>query len=267
MSESERRIQRIAVGFAVAAMLVAVLAVYIVATRHSAASPASRHVQASDLARLGSETVKHVGDGLRVVHDAVARSLGLTREDTIVAISGRRVTGPSDLRAALHDLEVVRPTSLFVELVRDREPVLERWELDGDLDAARRAEPDPAPAHGAPSGASDPLIATLKRIDSTTYELPRSTVEAWTADPAKLTAGITSARHLSNPDGFQIETVRPGSIVAALGIQDGDVIRGLNGVGIASIDMVLPLIAKSTTRITIDVRRRDRTIILNYLIK
>ena len=270
MSESERRIQRIAVGFAVGAMVVALVAVVVVATRHTeparrAPPAASRHVAASDLAKLTPETVEHAGDGLRVVDPAVGKSLGLAREDTIVAISGRPVTRPSELGAALHDLEAVRPTSLFVELVRDREPVLERWELDRDLEAARRAEPDPA--NRAPSGPSDPLIATLKRIDSTTYELPRSTVEAWTADPAKLTAGITSARHLSNPDGFQIEAVQPGSSVAALGIQDGDVIRGLNGVGIASIDMVLPTIAKSTTRITIDLRRQGRTIILNYLIK
>jgi S1-C subfamily serine protease len=265
MPESERRIQRIAVGFAVVAMLVAALAVVIVATRHGAASPASRRVQASDLAKLGPETVQHAGDGLRVVDDALGKSLGLAREDTIVAISGRPVTRPSELRAALQDLEAFRPSSLFVDLLRDREPVLERWELDGDLEAARRAEA--GPTHSAPSGSSDPLIATVNRIDSTTYELPRSTIEAWTADPGKLTAGIISARHLDDPDGFQILTVQPGSIVAALGVEDGDVIRGLNGIEITSIDKVLPIIAKSTTRISVDVRRHGQTIILNYLIK
>jgi type II secretory pathway component PulC len=190
----------------------------------------------------------------------VARPLGLARGDTVVAISGRPVTRPSELGAALHDLEAFRPAHLFVELIRDREPVTERWELDGDLEAARRAEADPA--HGA-----DPLIATIRRIDSTTYELPHATIEAWTADPAKLTTGISSARHLSNPDGFEIETVQAGSVVAALGIQDGDVLRGLNGVALASLDLVLPLIARSTARISIDLQRHGRTIILNYLIK
>jgi len=267
MSESERRIQRIAVGFAVGAMLVAVVAVIVVATRRTEpahgerrATLASRRVAASALGKLTPEIVEHAGAGLRVTDDAVGKSLGLARDDTIVAISGRPVARPSELGAALHDLEAFRPTSLFVDLVRDREPVLERWELDDDLEAARHAEADPT--HPA-----DPLIATIKRINGTTYELPHSTIEAWTADPSKFTTGITSARHLSNPDGFQIETVQPGSSVAALGIQDGDVIRGLNGVEITSIDKVLPIIAKTTTRISVDLQRRGRTIILNYLIK
>jgi S1-C subfamily serine protease len=214
-------------------------------------------VTASDLARLTPETVERVGGGLRVIDEALGKSLGLAREDTLVAISGRPVTRPSELRAALRDLAAFRPSSLFVDLLRDREPVLERWELDGELDPARRA----------PSGATDPLIATVNRIDGTTYELPRSTIEAWTADPAKVTAGIVSARHLSNPDGFQILTVQPGSIVAALGVEDDDVIRGINGIEITSIDKVLPIIAKSTRTISVDVRRQGQTIILNYLIK
>jgi hypothetical protein len=284
MSDRERRIQRIAVGLAGVAVIVALIAVFVVATRQCTPrleprfALASHRVPASDLARLLPDTVKQAGDGLRVVDDVLGKSLGLGHDDTIVAISGRRVTRMAELRAVLRDLEVFRPTSLFVEVLRDRQPVLERWELDGDLASALRAGPDlrgppGTPASAAsigpsaqPSGPSDPLIATVRQLGRTTYEVPRSTFETWIADPTRITAGITSAQHLTSPDGFQIVTVRPGSVIAALGIQDGDVIRGINGVELTSIDKILPLLVRSP-RISVDVRRQGQAVILNYLIR
>lgn len=279
MVESQRRIQRIAVGFAVVAMLVALLAVFVVATRRfdssrrdpRAASPARRHVPAGDLAKLTPETLRQVGDGVRVIDDALCTSLGLARDDTIAAISGLRVTSAAQLPQILRDLGALAPTRLFVELVRDREPVLERWELDGDLAAVARADPADA-SHGGPRGSHpstspplDPLIATVKQIDRTHYEVPRSTIETWTAHPERVVAGGVSA--LNNTDGVRIFAIRPGSVPDALGIQNGDLIRGINGVEINSADQALVLIARGGLWVTIDLRRGGQTVILNYLIK
>ncbi|HEX2692211.1 MAG TPA: PDZ domain-containing protein [Kofleriaceae bacterium] len=270
MPESQQRIQRIAVGLAVAAMLVALLAVFVVATRRPseprAGVPASRRVAVDDLVKLTPEALQGVGDGVRVIDDALRTSLGLAREDTIVAISGLRVTSAGQLSRMLGDLGAFTPTSLFVELVRDRAPVLERWELDGDLAVAAH----PGAGHGGPRTGHppsvpplDPLIVTVRQIDRTTYEVPRSTVEAWTARPERVAAGGSV---LSHPDGIRILAIRPGSILEALGIQNGDLIRGINGVELGPLQRVIEIIAGSTRRITIDLWRGGQTIILNYLI-
>lgn len=260
MSHSERRIQRIAVGLAAVAMLVALLAGFIVVTRHTghATAPASRRVRARDLEKLTPATVQPASEGVRVVDEALGASLGLAREDTIVAISGRLVTRASELEGALHDLEALRPSSLFVDLVRDRARVLERWELDGDREAAGTVPSAPP---------LDPLIATVKQLDRTSYEVPRPTVDAWLADPGRVLAGSVATFITGPQDGFQISALRPGSIFEALGLQRGDVIRGINGVGLGSADQALELLAQSARQITVDVRRGTQTIIFNYLIE
>ena len=278
MVEGQRRIQRIAVGFAAVAMLAAVLAVFVVATRSPeppphdrAASLASRHVAAADLSRLVPGALQSAGDGVRVVDDALGTALGLGREDTIVAISGVRATSATQVSRILHELGALSPQRLFVDLIRDRRPVLERWELDGDLEAVGRGDRadtgHDGPRWGGPSASPplDPLIATVRQINGTTYEVPRSTVETWTAHPERVSAGGVAA--LSNADGVRIFALRPGSIPDALGIQNGDLIRGINGIEIASPEKALEIVAKSTRRITVDLRRGSRAIILNYLIQ
>jgi general secretion pathway protein C len=260
MSDSERRIQRIAVGFAAVAMLVAVLAGFIVVTRHTvhATAPASRHVRVRDLEKLSPATVQQASEGVHIIDEALGTSLGLTREDTIVAISGRLVTRASELEGVLHDLAALRPSSLFVDLVRDRARVLERWELDGGREAAGTVPPAPP---------LDPLIATVKQLDRTSYEVPHATVDAWLADPRRVLAGSVATFITGPQGGFQITAIRPGSHVAALGLQRGDVIRGINGVGLGSTDQALELLAQSARQITVDVRRGTQTIIFNYLIE
>jgi len=113
----------------------------------------------------------------------------------------------------------------------------------------------------------DPLIATVKQLDRTTYEVPRSTVDAWLADPGRVMAGSVATFITGNRDGFQLSAIRPGSLFDALGLHDGDVIRGINGVELGSSDQALELLAKSAQRITVDVQRGTQTIILNCLIE
>jgi membrane-associated protease RseP (regulator of RpoE activity) len=266
MSQSERRIRRIAIGLAVIALLTVTVAVVMTwragELRPARAAPV-RHVSATDLARLKPGMVVQVEGGIRVTDDALCTALGLGRDDTIIAISGRPVAKVPELSGILRELGILRPRSLFIDLIRDRETLLERWEIDGDLDTARRA------AAGAPSGPIDPLVATVKQLTSTTYEVPRATVEAWTADPTLVTSGGRGIPVLDPgvEHGFKLYAIRPGSVYAALGFQNGDVIRAINGTEITASDQILELVARSTRQITIDLVRRGQPILLNYLIK
>lgn len=267
MSQRERRIQRIAVGFAAVALGIALAAVLAAwrgdRLRSGPRAPESRHVLASDLVKLRPGAVAEVDGGIRVTEATLAAALGLAPGDTITAISGRQVTHVHELAGILRELAIFRPQRLFIELVRDREPVVERWELDGDLDIARRAEL----AAGGP-GPTDPRIATVQQLDRTTYLVPRTTVEAWTADPALVTSGGRGIPVLGQGEqnGFRLYAIRPGSAYAALGLEDGDVIRAINGTALSSADQVLELVARST-QVTLDLVRRGEPMLLNYLIK
>lgn len=268
MSQRERRIQRIAVGSAVVALAIAVAAVIAAwradRLRSSPRAPASRHVSASDPVKLRPGAVVQVDGGVRVTEAALAAALGLAPGDTITAISGRQVTHVHELAGILRELAIFRPQRLFIELVRDRESVVERWELDGDLDVARRAE-----LAAAAPGPTDPRIATVQQLDRTTYRVPRATVEAWTADPALVTSGGRGIPVLGpgEQSGFRLYAIRPGSAYTALGLEDGDVIRAINGTPLVSTDQILGLVARSTAQITLDLVRRGQPMILNYLIQ
>jgi S1-C subfamily serine protease len=266
MSQSERRIRGIAVGVAVIALAIAVVAVIVTwrtDRRPDVGGPASRHVSAADLVKLAGALEQGDG-GVRVTDAALRMSLGLVAGDTITAISGRQVMRPHELAGILRELGIYRPRSLFIDLIRDRAPVLERWELDGDLDIARRA----ASATGEP-GSADPLIATVRQINRTTYEVPRATIEAWTANPSLVTSGGRGVPVLDTGEqnGFKLYAIRPSSAYAALGLENGDVIRAINGTPLGSGDMILTLVARSTQQISLDILRRGQSIILNYLIK
>ena len=265
MSHSERRIQWIAVGFAVIALVTTAVAVIVTwRTDRSAALSTLRHVSASDLVKLKPGAIAQAEAGIQVSDAALRRTLGLSPGDTLTAISGRSVARIHELYGVLRDLAVLRPRTLFVDLLRDREPVLERWELAGDLDNALRVD---LAASASPSG--DPRIASVKQVNPTTFAVPRATVEAWTADPVQVTSGGRAIPLLDagEQSGFKIYAIRPGSAYAALGLVDGDVVRAINGTLLSSGDQVLEIVARSTGQITLDVLRGGRPMIFNYLIK
>lgn len=265
MSHSERRIQWIAVGFAAIALVTTAVAVVVTwRTEQPAALSTRRHVSASQVAKLKPGSIAQAQAGIQVSDAALRSALGLSPGDTLTAISGRSVARIHELYGVLRDLAVLRPRSLFVDVLRDRELVLERWEIDGDLDNALRVD---LAASASPSG--DPRIASVRQVNPTTFAVPRATVEAWTADPVQVTSGGRAIPVLDagEQSGFKIYAIRPGSAYAALGLVDGDVLRAINGTLLASGDQVLELVARSTGQITVDLLRGGRSVIFNYLIK
>ena len=89
-----------------------------------------------------------------------------------------------------------------------------------------------------------------------------------TADPAQVTSGGRAVPVVDGAQGgFKLYAIRPGSAYAALGLEDGDVVRAINGTPVASADQILELVARSTGQITLDLFRRGQPLLLNYLIK
>lgn len=251
MSELSRRLPNIAIGLAVTAVALAIVATIVVVKRGrpgvestavaapaKPAGPASRSVAALDVAELERNVVEPVSEqgqviGVRVTDPSVRGTLGLAPTDVITGISGRPIRRQFDIYDALVGATTMNATALFVELVHDGAPVLVRWELDGDLRQARRGKPS-RPALATPSlrPVRDPLLDTIKEIDDHHFVVPRATIEQMAANISAFAQGarMIPAIKSGRADGIRLFIVRPSSALWALGLRNGDTIQSINGI-------------------------------------
>ncbi|HEY0195002.1 MAG TPA: hypothetical protein VGC42_28005 [Kofleriaceae bacterium] len=249
------RIQRIALGAALLAVVLVGVALIVTLRRGRThgAPLIGRTMHVRELARLSAETVEPAEGGVHI-QPTVAAALGLAPGDVLIAISGRATARPGDVTGALRDLAALHPTQWFVELAREGAHVVERWDLDGEYRPGLTDD-------------DDARRASIHRIGATRYELPRAAVFEWLAQPARLLAGVASTRRVL--DSIELQRVRPGSLIAALGLQDGDQLRAINGVELAPLDSAAALapLVSHADQLTLDIRRHGVPLLLNYTIR
>jgi len=277
----------IAVSLAVVALVTVAIAVIVVASRRSPTvaaeepariedrGPLKHRVAATDVVKLDRDTLEATTDasgvaGVKVTDGQLRTLLALAPTDVITAISGRPIKRQFDVYDALLGASMMNATALYVELLRDGTPALVRWELDGDLRAARTGTKRSRTGGLFPSSPSlpsiapvpDPLVDTIKKIDDYTYEIPRSTIDAVFGNPGAIARGarIVPAMKLGQPNGFKIYAVRPSSFYAALGIMNGDTIQAINGHPLDSMSAALDLYdqLKGVDSLRIELERRGR---------
>lgn len=265
--------------------------------------PRAKRVAAADIVRLRREAVTLAHDagkviGVKVVDEDVRKALELDPDDVITALAGRTVERELDLHEAMFALRRLKASSVYVELLRGGHPVLLVWKVDGDLQAAATRPSDPARPGGAagvgvlgvlgggggglgtnpyapsirdpfaPSPPPDPLADTIKKLDDLHYEVPRATVERVFSQPSAY-ARVARTLPSRRTTGIHIYGVRPGTIVAAIGIMNGDTVRAVNGNAITSPDEIGELYAqiKDDKEWRIDLQRRGRPVTLQITIK
>ena len=280
----ERRFPLIAMGFAVAALAIVLIAVVVVFVRGKPASdttPDERTVAAVDVFELQSSVVKLVVDGgkskgLQVTDAVLAGRLGLSTDDTITSISGRTIKREFDVHEALFNTSMMKANALYIELEHDGVPVLRRWKIDGDLQAARHSSSSsswssPSAFGSNPDPTPDPLLDTIARLDDTHITMPRATVDALLGDPTKLTRGARLVPAVKNgsADGFKIYAIRPDSVYARLAFNNGDTIQTIDGVELSSADKALEVYtkARNATEIVVELIRRGTPMTLTITIK
>ena len=77
--------------------------------------------------------------------------------------------------------------------------------------------------------------------------------------------------HFSNgkPNGLNLSGIRPGSIFSEMGLKSGDIITGVNGKNIESVDDALKFYEslKSSSNVQLQLKRKGRQKTINYNIK
>jgi S1-C subfamily serine protease len=294
MSEAPRRkLAVIATAMALVAVACAVAAVLVVVSRGRderiegvrTESPGERDVPAvpvivdqrvktsmvEQLRQTGS--ISTIDDGARVNDPALAAAFGLVPGDVITSISGHILASESAVYEAW--LWTEHASTLYLEIVRDKRPMLVRVHLEDDLAIGNVGTSSLPPGLPVPRGLAglggtmaDPLVDTIERVDDTTFRLPRGTLDALLANPTRLatSARIVPSIRNGRPNGVKVYAVRPTSALARLGIQNGDTVHAIADEPVAVTSDPIAIVEKLrvVTSFDIELTRRGKPVWLVY---
>ncbi|MHB8874185.1 MAG: type II secretion system protein GspC [Myxococcaceae bacterium] len=180
---------------------------------------------------------------------------------------------PAWSRAAVQELDSGRIRTVGVgDLLLDAQVIeIERARLlvlrEGSLELIDPSAPTPAPSHlsAAPTRyATADLGALIRPVGEDRFEIPRSEVSRILANLHQLIpqARVVPSFRNGVADGFKVFAITPSSIYARLGIQNGDVIRKVNGYDVSTPESALDAYAKlkDASRIDVELGRGGATV-------
>ncbi len=138
---------------------------------------------------------------------------------------------------------------------------------DEVLEMGERATPPP----NKPIFPPVPVGAAEQPMPADNVKLARTEIEAAINDVNNLMKQARIRPHFTNgkPDGLTITGVRPDSIFTKLGLQSGDILTGVDGKDIQSVDDALKLYQslKSSPGLSVQIRRQGETKNIGYSIE
>jgi hypothetical protein len=137
---------------------------------------------------------------------------------------------------------------------------------------ATKATKAPKTVDATDSSKGDALmIAGIKKIDDTHYEVAASVIDALVKDPKAVGKGarIVPALEAGKPDGFKLYAIWPGSFYARIGLANGDTLRTVNGLELTSADKALEVYAKlrEATMIELEIERHGKPLTITVTVK
>jgi type II secretory pathway component PulC len=130
-----------------------------------------------------------------------------------------------------------------------------------DLVASRPIYPPPSAAINQVATAVQPLTSTHFIIKRALFDSVLSS-PSWVVQSARVVPFIGSGR----PSGFKLYAIRVGSVLAAIGVHNGDVILSINGMEISSVDNALEVYTKlhAVSSFQVAILRRGAHVDLQY---
>ncbi len=127
------------------------------------------------------------------------------------------------------------------------------------------------PAHNEGAPPSQVLGAGVKQLSENDYELPRAEIDKTLSNlnDVAMQARIVPAFKDGVSQGFKLFSIRPDSIYTKIGIQNGDVIKRINGYDMNSPEKALEIYSKlkEAARIDIEVERNGATVRKTYNVR
>jgi type II secretory pathway component PulC len=201
---------------------------------------------------------------------AACEVMGVKAGDKLVAIDGKSIQSADDLMETLG----AGKDRVAVELDRGGT----RVRLSYEVRAASRAHPgEPLTSHPeilfsalmqsrpSPSAAGPDvtlLVRGIRRVDENHVEIQRATMDALLTNPSSIVTSVRIVPSIKDgrANGFKLYAIRPTSVPAAIGLQNGDTLQVLNGEPIDTPDRGLAAWNKlpRARRITVEGERRGQ---------
>jgi general secretion pathway protein C len=166
----------------------------------------------------------------------------------VMAVDWRRVTVKHDGRCEFFSLEEDDPTKPAVA-----------------------ANPTPVAPTGDEVPPAEDLAKNVKKLSGNQYEIPKGDIDNVLSNMNSLATQARIVPNFTNgkADGFKLFSIRPGSLYAKIGIENGDVISRINGYEMNSPDKALEIYSKlkDAQSITVDLVRGGKTQTLSYQIR
>ncbi|MGV3623104.1 MAG: type II secretion system protein GspC [Archangium sp.] len=166
-------------------------------------------------------------------------------------------------------------TAEVLEIERERVIILNNSRkefIDGSGEAG--APPPPIAVNTPVREAAPPSVALgtgVKQIGENDYEIPRAEIDKTLANlnDVAMQARIVPAFKDGVAQGFKLFSIRPDSIYSKIGIQNGDVIKRINGFDLNSPEKALEVYSKlkESGRIDIEVERNGAAVRKTYNVK
>ncbi len=150
--------------------------------------------------------------------------------------------------------------------------------IDGTPGDGTQAAPMPTPVMAAPAKRGDegppPSVALgsgIKQNSENDYEIPRAEIDKTLSNlnDVAMQARIVPAFKDGAAQGFKLFSIRPDSIYTKIGIQNGDVIKRINGYDLNSPEKALEIYSKlkESSRIDIEVDRNGTAVKKTYNVR
>jgi general secretion pathway protein C len=141
----------------------------------------------------------------------------------------------------------------------------------GDGAAVAAYTPPPLPNSTPVQAPNNNLGTGIRAIGENDYELPRTEIDRTLANlnDVAMQARIVPAFKDGQAQGFKLFSIRPDSIYSKIGVQNGDVIKRINGFELNSPEKALEVYTKlkEASRIEIELERNGSSIRKNYTIR
>ncbi|HLM48396.1 MAG TPA: type II secretion system protein GspC, partial [Myxococcaceae bacterium] len=107
---------------------------------------------------------------------------------------------------------------------------------------------------------------SVRQVGPGSYEVSRQELDAVLANPNQL---LMQARVIPSHQGFKMFSIRPDSLYARIGLQNGDVLQRINGLTINNVQDGLMAFHKlrESPRIELEVERNGQSMRMNYAVQ
>jgi general secretion pathway protein C len=141
---------------------------------------------------------------------------------------------------------------------------------DGSMPAPTFTPPV-AVASASPAAPNSGLGSGIRAVSENEYEVPRGEIDKTLANlnEVAMQARIVPAFKDGQAQGFKLFSIRPDSIYSKIGVQNGDVIRRINGFDLNSPEKALEVYSKlkESPRIEIEIERNGAPIRKTYNVR